>query len=76
MKKMILIFAVFALSCSDDESGPQTGCLTGLNSSGDRVLIKCVTKKQYGAGSNVGAGGTAEWDYYTAHQWEECENCK
>jgi hypothetical protein len=73
--RILVCTFLILLSCSEDE-GPSTGCLTGVNSSGNRVFIKCITEKQYRAGSNVSAGGTAEWDYYTAHRWEECDNCK
>jgi hypothetical protein len=75
MKKLIFAFALLA-SCSEDDKGPETKCLTGENSTGTRVFIKCLTREQYLAGSNVQAGGSPEWNYYIRHEWEECDNCK
>lgn len=77
MKHVIWIFLIIALACSDDESNSDQGCLTGIpKSGGNRVLIRCSTNKQYLAGSNTSAGGTASWDSYTGHQWAKCNDCK
>lgn len=77
MKQVVLILALFAFSCSDDDPTSETGCLTGIPSgSTDRVLIKCATREQFLAGSNVSAGGTSSWNAFTQHQWAKCSDCK
>jgi hypothetical protein len=78
MRKLIFLIAVVMFSCSDEKTETNTdmGCSTGVNSSGDRVLIRCATQKQHMAGDNVGAGGIPTYGYYTDHQWEKCENCQ
>jgi hypothetical protein len=74
MKKLFFMLLILS-ACSEGEES-NVGCLTGVNSSGDRVLIRCSTKAEFRAGSNVNAGGTANWKSFTQHQWEKCENCK
>lgn len=77
MKQVVLILALFAFSCSDDDPETENGCLTGIPTGAtDRVLIKCSTREQYLAGNNVSAGGTASWNAYTGHQWAKCNDCK
>lgn len=86
MKTLIhLLFALAILSCKEDDDGlnpndPNTkGCLTGINSHGDRVFIRCCTKSQFLAGSNTNHGGTSTWSYYSGHKWEpvnDCGECK
>lgn len=80
MKHVILILFLFcsvSFSCSEDDDPSGNGCLTGVNkSSGQRELIRCCTKEEYLAGSNVSAGGTANWNSYTGHSWAVCDDCK
>jgi hypothetical protein len=62
--------------CSEKEDPkPSEGCLTGINNDGVRVQIRCCTREEYLAGSNVNAGGTASWESYTGHKWELCDSC-
>ena len=72
-----IMFLVSLFSCSEDEPETLQGCLTGVHKLGtDRELIRCCTREEYLAGSNVNAGGTANWSNYTKHQWEKCDQCK
>lgn len=81
--KLALIIAVvagliyFLVGCSEDEPTTDQGCLTGIrNGTTDRVFIRCCTRKEYLAGDNTTAGGTANWSNYTNHQWAACPDCK
>lgn len=82
MKKVLAIcLLAFIYSCGPDpEPSPKPvtdqGCLTGVNSHGNRVLIRCCTQAQYQAGSNVNQGGIASWNNYTDHKWEKCSECQ
>jgi hypothetical protein len=76
MKKLFAILLI-ATACSDDEPKSDQGCLTGIpQGTNTRVLIRCSTNKEYLAGSNTSAGGTASWNQYTVHQWAKCDDCK
>jgi hypothetical protein len=72
----IILIAGLSVGCSEKQDPTNQGCLTGVNSDGNRVLIRCCTKDQYLAGSNVNAGGTAIWPNYSGHKWESCQDCK
>lgn len=76
MKKLLVILLIF-FACSDDEPETDQGCLTAIpKGTSDRVRIRCSTQKEFLAGSNTSAGGTASWDLYTGHQWAKCAECK
>jgi len=78
-----LSLLLIVLSCKDepsiDANNPdQIGCLKGVNKNSpgsSPVLIRCCTKREYLAGSNVNAGGTANWTNYTNHQWTAVASC-
>ena len=77
MRKFFAILLILAACSGEDEDPSGNGCLTGINkSSGQRELIRCCTKEEYLAGSNVSAGGTANWNSYTGHSWAVCDDCK
>lgn len=77
--KTLLITLILAIlmSCSEGETvEPQSekGCLTGIIN-GKRAFIRCCTRQEYLAGSNVNQGGTSTWNNYTAHQWTPVSDC-
>jgi hypothetical protein len=76
MKYVAFFLFVGLIGCSEDDPEPKTKCMTGINQDGARVMIRCATQQQFNAGSNVSAGGTAQWDLYTQHKLEECGQCK
>jgi hypothetical protein len=83
MKTLITIILILALavSCNNEEPGPQMGCQTGILKGGStaRVTIRCCTKEQHQAGDNTKIGGTNLFTYYSQVKWEaidKCENCK
>lgn len=73
---LLLTIVVAAFSCSDDDD-PEMGCMTGIPKSGGthRELIKCCTRDQYLAGSNVKAGGDARFSNYNTVQWTPADDC-
>lgn len=80
MKYIIVIFFLL-LACKEDGPDPQPqtdkGCMTGISkSSGKLELIRCCTNAEFLAGSNVGAGGTSQYEAYTNHKWERCSQCQ
>lgn len=77
MKKAIFILLlVAAMGCTKEEAGPQMGCMTGIPKGyTNRGLIRCCTKEQYLAGSNVAAGGIASFTNYTSVTWTPVANC-
>lgn len=81
MKYLIFLFlALSAVSCKDDEpSGPQKGCVTGINkndATNTIVYIKCITKDGYLAGNNTAAGGEfPEIIYYKNTSWKAIKDC-
>lgn len=76
MRKLLFILIILA-GCSEDPEVVKTGCHTGVDKfSGQREFIRCATKEQFNAGSNVNAGGISYWNSYTGHKWELCDNCK
>jgi hypothetical protein len=77
MKIKIISICLLLLicSCSEDDPGVQMGCLSGVTGGGDRITIRCCTKQEFQAGSNVNAGGTANWNLYTQHQWKAVSDC-
>jgi hypothetical protein len=63
-------------SCNNDEV--QMGCQTGILKTGDpneRITIRCCTKEEHNAGSNVAIGGTDLFQYYTSVKWEPVKDC-
>jgi hypothetical protein len=76
IKKLIIIGSVFIISCDTEPNEPQHGCLTGINKSTNvRGLLRCCTRQEFLAGSDVSNGGTSNWDVYTQHQWKAVKNC-
>lgn len=71
----LILFVFMFIGCAKDDPGPQMGCLTGLTGNGTRVTIRCCTKEQFQAGSNVNAGGTSNWSTYTSHEWKAVSDC-
>lgn len=71
-----MLSVALSFSCSEDETEPKTRCLYGIDTGGVRYFMRCCTKQQYLAGSNVAAGGTANWNNYPYHEWKECDRCK
>lgn len=80
MKKLAILSIILLSSCyqQDEEINPsnERRCITGINSKGERVFIRCATMEQFMAGSNVNAGGTANFANFKGHKWEGCERCK
>lgn len=79
-RTILLIIILFAFSCKEDEpSGPQMGCVTGINkqdATNTIVYIKCITKEQYLAGNNTAAGGLfPEIVYYKNTSWKAINDC-
>ena len=67
-------------ACKEEDNGPQMGCMTGIPKGyTNRGLIRCCTREQYLAGSNVAAGGTPSFKDFTSIKWEatsDCAKCK
>jgi hypothetical protein len=72
MKKIFILLMFFA--CQEDP-GPQMGCSTGIRD-GERKLLRCSTKEEHLAGSNVNAGGVSYFQNYTRHEWEPVRDCQ
>lgn len=77
----ILLVILLVAGCSEENPGPQMGCMTGVPKVGDpvRTFIRCCTQEDFYGGSNPAAGGTTDWNYYTDHEWKavsDCDKCK
>lgn len=73
-----IVAMLVAFSCSQEDSGPQMGCITGISeSTGERIYIGCGTMDQFMLGSiGVKDGVLIE---YKQHEWKavsDCEKCK
>lgn len=81
MKRLIIciVFLTLFVGCEEEEDpNAGTGCLTAYPKAGaeaDRFTIRCCTRQEFLAGSNVSAGGTANWTLYAGHKWEKCSDC-
>lgn len=79
MKAFVLFLVLFAsvsFGCEEKEIKSDKGCLTGIpDGLNYRVLIRCCTRAEYAAGSNVNAGGTANWTSYSQHEWKPVDDC-
>lgn len=75
MKKLFFILLVLAACSEDEPQSEQKGCISGLTGGGDRVNIRCATRQEFLAGSNVNQGGTSNWTNYTKHEWKKVSNC-
>jgi hypothetical protein len=52
------------------------GCLSGIrNGETTRANIRCCTRDEFLAGSNVSKGGTSEWTLYTKQEWKAAGSC-
>lgn len=86
MKRLTAIFLLTAIvicvpiACSEDEEKDPNDalvCMTGIPKSGgtDRELIRCCTRKEALAGSNVSAGGLKRVENYKSISLTPVNDC-
>lgn len=86
MKKLLAILLMttvvtwLPVACSEDEEKDPNDalvCMTGIPKSGgtDRELIRCCTRKEALAGSNVSAGGLKRVENYKSISLTPVNDC-
>lgn len=82
LKLAMVIIAIFTViywltSCSEENTS-NLGCVRGIsksNPNGGLVRVRCCTREEFLAGSNVNQGGVSYWSSYTNHKWEPVNDC-